>query len=180
MVQVPVYELSLERLILPERIFSRLPGHARRQVVRDFVDAAASSLGLDARATLAALAAYRPELPTFGPARGTAMLHACVDVLRRPAAFLARLTQPVSFRATDGEPVQIVTLVLAPTGEPSTLLRAMACLARRLRKRSVRESIHAAHDAVAIFAILTADNVSVTEDHTRSKDEPQVGRDRRA
>ncbi|AWN35114.1 PTS sugar transporter subunit IIA [Methylobacterium radiodurans] len=153
MIQMPKRELSLTRLISPERILSRLPGNARHQVTRALVGAAACDLGLEAKTILTTLA-HQPGQPTFGPARGVAMLHVGVDVPRRPAAFLARLKEPIAFGAADGEFVQIVTLVLAPTDEPSTLLRAMACVARRLRSRSVREAIRTAHDAVAIFSIL--------------------------
>lgn len=153
MVQVP----TLARLIPPDRIFPRLHASSRRQVLRDLVGVAAPQLGADHRAVFSALMS-QPDLPTFGPSRGVAMPHACIDGLDAPAAFLARLARPIPFGAADGELVQIVALVLSPQDDPSTLLRSMSCVARRLRDRAVRDAILSAGDSDAIFSVLVSED----------------------
>jgi PTS system nitrogen regulatory IIA component len=72
-------------------------------------------------------------------------------------AVFARLGARVDFGAADGNPADLVMLILAPEGEDTTLLRALSSVARRLRDREVAEKLRGATDAEALHVILTSD-----------------------
>ena len=80
-----------------------------------------------------------------------------VTGLRQPMAVFARLDARVNFGAADGSPADLVVLILAPEGEDTMLLRALSCVARRLRDRELAEKLRGAVDAEALHVVLTSD-----------------------
>ena len=55
----------------------------------------------------------------------------------------------------DGQPVDLVFLLLAPEGAGADHLKALARVSRLLRNQQVTEKLRAARSAEAIYAILT-------------------------
>lgn len=143
-------------LAAPGCVISRLRAQDKRQAVEDLARVACRTTSLDTETALAAVR-LRADLPSFGPGRGVAIPHATVAGLIRPVGAFARLDRPVPFDAADGEPVDLVLLVLGPEGRPGRLLRAMACAARRLRDQRTRQRLRAAAGAEAMHAVLTSD-----------------------
>lgn len=157
MVQARSREMTLSHLFSHKGIFVGLHATTQRRVLRDLVGLVATQMEWGRTAGLDELWS-QPYLPTFGPACGVAMPHACIEGLVAPAAFLARAARPIPFESSDGELVQLVALVLAPQGDRSTLLRAMACVARRLRDDAVRRAVLAARGADAIYSVLVSED----------------------
>jgi nitrogen PTS system EIIA component len=66
----------------------------------------------------------------------------------------ARLERPVDFEALDGQPVDLVFLLLAPEGAGADHLKALARVARLLRDPEVARKLRASNGAEAIYAVL--------------------------
>ncbi|MCC2649927.1 MAG: hypothetical protein K0R61_89 [Microvirga sp.] len=150
-------KLTLGGLVTPARVIPRLKAHYKAQVIRDLALAASSMACLSENVVVGAMAACANS-PSFGPARRVAIPHAMVAGIDKPLGIFARLHPAIEFNAVDDEPVDLVLLMLGPEGSPGTLLRAMACGARRLRDRAVCERLRCAHDAEAMHAILSSDS----------------------
>jgi PTS system nitrogen regulatory IIA component len=148
--------ITLANLVTHERIATGLRAVRKGQVLDDLARMAATGTGLDERAILAAVSA-RADLTTFGIGRGLALPHATVGGLQQPVGAFARLETPVDFGALDEMPADLVMLILAPEGEDSLLLRALACAARRLRDREVAAKLRGAANAEALHIVLTSD-----------------------
>ena len=144
-------------LIAPACVISRLRARDKRQVIEDLARVACRTTSLDLEAALAAVR-LPTDLPSFGPGRGVAIPHAMVPGLIRPVGAFASLDHAVAFDAADGEPVDLVLLLLGPEGRPGRLLRAMACAARRLRDQQTRQRLRAAAGAEALHAVLTSES----------------------
>ena len=149
-------KLTLAGLVTPARVIPRLNAQHKAQVIRELALAASSMTCLSESVVLAAMTACTSS-PSFGPARHVAIPHAMVAGIDKPLGIFARLHPAIDFNAVDDEPVDLVLLMLGPEGSPGTLLRAMACGARRLRDRAVRERLRCAHDSEAMHAILSSD-----------------------
>jgi nitrogen PTS system EIIA component len=78
----------------------------------------------------------RESLGSTGTGNGIALPHARLPGVSKPFALLARLNKAINFDAIDGEPVDIVCVLLLPT-EPEVGLHALACAARVLRDAEV-------------------------------------------
>lgn len=71
----------------------------------------------------------RERLGSTGLGEGVAVPHCRLDCSRLMGALLS-LTHPVSFDAPDGEPVDLLFILIAPQDEPSAHLEALAAVAR--------------------------------------------------
>ena len=98
--------------------------------------------------------AKREELGSTGVGNGVALPHARLTSLKTPFALLARLRHPIDFDAIDGEPVDIVVLLLLPEVDDSAKGNALACVARALRDAETLRKIRSAPDREALFRVV--------------------------
>ena len=74
--------------------------------------------------------------------------------MKRPFGVLARLKQPIAFDAVDGQPVDIVFLLLLPASSQLDQLNALAAAARRLRDRDVLQRLRRASTATELHSVI--------------------------
>ena len=65
----------------------------------------------------------------------------------------ARLDRPIDFEALDGQPVDLIFLLLAPEGAGADHLKALARVARLLREADVVAKLRESRDADALYAV---------------------------
>jgi PTS system nitrogen regulatory IIA component len=99
----------------------------------------------------------RERLGSTGLGEGIAIPHGKFAGLKRIVGIFARLAEPVDFEAVDGEPVDIVFLLLAPEGAGADHLKALARISRLLREGHAVDKLRASKDASALYAVLTAE-----------------------
>ena len=85
-----------------------------------------------------------------------ALPHARLSAVQQPVAVLARLKRPIAFDAIDGQPVDLIVLLLLPANAQGAPLNALACAARTLRDADVLSKVRRAADRDALYATLTA------------------------
>ncbi len=110
-------------------IKARAPDKTR--LLQDLATRAAAALNLDANLVATELQ-KREALGSTGTGEGVAIPHARIPELKKPFGTLVRLRQAIDFDAIDGQPVDVVFLLLLPKsqGDP---LNALATVARKLR-----------------------------------------------
>jgi PTS system nitrogen regulatory IIA component len=74
--------------------------------------------------------------------------------LGRLFGLFARLERPVDFEALDGQPVDLVFLLLAPEQAGADHLKALARVARLLRDQETARKLRESRDADAVYAVL--------------------------
>jgi len=99
----------------------------------------------------------REELGSTGMGGGVAIPHARFHQVAKPFGILARLKKPIDFDAVDGNPVDIVFLLLLPEAPEGEQLGALACIARKLRDPPTMEALRSARAGADIYRTLTAD-----------------------
>ncbi len=123
---------------------------------------AAERLGLPEHVVLEALS-RRESLGSTGVGKGVALPHASLPGLAEPFGLLARLKHPVDYEAIDGEPVDLVCLVLASGPRRAARVSTTCCwrgcdrrrapvpdmTAQRRRHRLVRAGIEIAARALS-------------------------------
>jgi len=126
---------------------------SKAQVLQELSERAGARLHLDPTRIGAELQ-KREELGSTGVGAGIAIPHARMIEVTKPFGLLARLKRPVEFDAIDGQPVDLVFLLLQPTSALSDL-NALACVARKLREPDRVKRLREAHDAMALYQELT-------------------------
>jgi PTS system nitrogen regulatory IIA component len=112
-------------------------------LLRDLAARVASALALPADA-IAAEIEKRDELGSTGIGGGVAIPHARLRGIGKPFGLLVRLREPVAFEAIDGQPVDIVFLLILPAASQLDQLNTLAAVARKLRDRDVVRRMRAA------------------------------------
>jgi PTS system nitrogen regulatory IIA component len=96
----------------------------------------------------------REELGSTGTGGGIAIPHARISGLEKPFGILVRLKQPIDFDAIDGQPVDLVFLLLLPAASSKEQLNALASVARILRSPSPVSSLRRARDGADLFRVM--------------------------
>lgn len=129
-----------------------LEGYADKpRLLHDLAERAATALELDA-AKLASALLRREDLGSTGLGGGIAIPHTRMPGVQKPFSILALLRAPIQFDAIDGQPVDIVFLLVAP--DNGDALKALAGISRALRDPSILERLRHAPSAQAAYDIL--------------------------
>jgi nitrogen PTS system EIIA component len=99
----------------------------------------------------------REALGPTGFGGGAAIPHARLHGLASCAALVARLPQPIDWGAIDGEPVDVLVLLLSPEGAGADHLKALARISRSLRDPATLPALRAAHTANAMLAAIASE-----------------------
>ena len=102
----------------------------------------------------------REKLGSTGVGNGIAIPHGKLPKLNKLFGLFARLERPVEFEALDGQPVDLVFLLLAPEAAGADHLKALARVARLLRDADVARKLRDSRDAEALYAVLAMPSAS--------------------
>jgi PTS system nitrogen regulatory IIA component len=130
-----------------------LRAKGKKQVLQELSAHAARLAGLDERQVFETLL-QRERLGSTGIGDRIAIPHCKIARLDHLFGLMARLEKPVDFESLDGQPVEIVFLLLAPEGAGADHLKALARVARVLREPGILDRVRAARDANAIYAVV--------------------------
>lgn len=147
-------------LLLADGVIPRVAAFSRDAVLMALARHVEPQIGLPSLIIAEALRT-RESLGSTSFGGGVAIPHARLAGLDRCHAAIARLPQPIDWQATDGEPVDMVVLLLSPEGQSTDHLKALARISRTLRDPATLPALRAAADAAAMRAAVTGD-ASVT------------------
>ena len=147
--------MEIADLVAPGHVVPCLRAASKKHALQDLARRAAEPTGIDRRIVFDALL-ERERLGTTGMGQGIAIPHARLPGLAAIFGLFARAAAPIDFEAVDGQPVDLVFLLLAPEGAGADHLKALARISRLLRNREACERLRTAADAEAIYALLTA------------------------
>lgn len=146
--------MDLCTLLSPERIVASLRAADKGQLLAELARRASSATGISTQDIQDGLFA-REALGSTGIGGGVAIPHARLLDLKSFFALFVRLERGLDFEAIDGQPVDLVCLLLVPTHAAGEHLRALACISRPLRNPVVLASLRQAENASAIHAIFS-------------------------
>jgi PTS system nitrogen regulatory IIA component len=146
--------MPLIDLVAPNAIIPALKVNSKKQAIQELAAKAARLTGQNERGIFDTLM-QREKLGSTGVGNGIAIPHGKLAKLDKLFGMFARLERPVAFEALDGQPVDLVFLLLAPEAAGADHLKALARVARLLRDPDVARKLRESRDAEALFAVLT-------------------------
>jgi PTS system nitrogen regulatory IIA component len=151
--------MLLTDLVATNAIIPALKVTSKKQVLAELAVKAAELSGQNERAILEILQ-QREKLGSTGVGNGIAIPHGKLPKLGKLFGLFARLERPVDFDALDGQPVDLVFLLLAPEGAGADHLKALARVARLLRDADIARKLRDSRDAEALYAVLAMPSAS--------------------
>jgi nitrogen PTS system EIIA component len=146
--------MLLTDLVAPNAVIPALKVNSKKQVLQELAAKAAQLTGQAERSVFETLM-QREKLGSTGVGNGIAIPHGKLAKLGKLFGLFARLDRPVDFEALDGQPVDLLFLLLAPETAGADHLKALARVARLLRDADVARKLRESRDAEAIYAVLT-------------------------
>jgi PTS system nitrogen regulatory IIA component len=145
--------IQLGDLIAPNGIVFDLTATTKADVLERLAVRAAALAGCDA-GEVTRVIHDREALGSTGFGVGTAIPHGRLPDLKGIVAVAARLATPVAYAALDGLPVDLVVLMLAPSGAGADHLKALARISRALRDVTFCAMLRAAGSSDAFYDIV--------------------------
>ncbi|SRR5579884_3605645 len=151
--------MPLDDLVAPNAILPSLKVKTKKQALQELAARAAALTAHNERAIFDILM-QREKLGSTAIGNGIAIPHGKMSNLARLFGLFARLERPIDFEALDGQPVDLVFLLLAPEGAGADHLKALARIARQLREPAMAHKLRASRDAEALYAVLAMPSAS--------------------
>ncbi|MEQ1578052.1 MAG: PTS sugar transporter subunit IIA [Hyphomicrobium sp.] len=147
--------MELGDILASDGIVPKLTATSKKQALEELAALAGAATGIDAREVFNALI-HRERLGSTGLGRGIAIPHVKFASLKNILCIFARLETPIDFESPDGDPVDLLFLLLAPEHASGDHLKALARISRLVREPVVLEQLRNAPDKAAIKTLLTA------------------------
>jgi nitrogen PTS system EIIA component len=149
--------MPLLDFLAPAAVIPALRASSKKQALQELAEVAARLTGLEER-TIYDVLLQRERLGSTGIGDGVAIPHAKLAKLDSIFGLVARLDKPIDFEALDGQPVDLMFVLLAPEEAGADHLKALARIARVVREPGMSDRIRATRDAEALYALLTSDS----------------------
>ncbi|MDR2710449.1 MAG: PTS sugar transporter subunit IIA [Burkholderiales bacterium] len=143
---------SILSLLTPAHIETDVAAHNRSELFAE-IGALFAREGLVAKPLIDALE-VREKMGSTALGLGVAIPHGRVKNLEQARAAFLRTQTPIDFDAPDKKPVDIFFVLLVPEHATEQHLQLLAELAQLVGDRDFRDSLHAAADDAAVFALL--------------------------
>src|SRR5271156_342445 len=151
--------MSLTDLLTPDAVIASLRVNGKKQALQELSERAAVISKLPAREIFDAIL-QRERLGPTGVGDGVAIPHGKLTKCERICGVFAKLERPIDFEALDGLPVDLIFLLIAPESAGADHLKALAAIARVLRRPGVAAQLRGARDASAMYSLLTMSHAS--------------------
>jgi PTS system nitrogen regulatory IIA component len=145
--------MPLSDIISPDAVIPALKVSNKKQAIQELAAKAAALTGQSEQA-IAEILFQREKLGSTGVGGGIAIPHGKLPKLTSLFGMFARLERAIDFESLDGQPVDLLFLLLAPETAGADHLKALARVARLLRDGDVAHKLRESRDAAALYAVL--------------------------
>jgi len=146
--------MNISDLLAPDSVIPALKVQSKKLLLQELAARAALQTRLPEKRIFETLI-ERERLGTTGVGQGIAIPHGRMAEVSRITGVFARLEGGLDYEAVDGQPVDLVFMLLAPENAGADHLKALARVSRLLRNQATCEKLRTANSAEAIYAILT-------------------------
>ncbi len=148
--------MYLGDIVRIDGIIPKLSATSKKQVLHELAELAGEKTGCPPREIFDTLL-QRERLGSTGLGRGIAIPHVKLRAIDDIVCLFARVPEPIDFEAIDGEPVDLIFLLLAPEHASGDHLKALSRISRLMRVPPALEALRAAQSAEEIHEILATE-----------------------
>lgn len=146
--------MTLQTILPPERTLTAVPGGSKKRVLEFFSTFIAQNTpSLDSQEVFSRLIG-RERLGSTGIGNGVAIPHARSPHCKTPIAGFLKLQEPIDFDAIDGEPVDLLFVLLVPEEADETHLSLLAEVANVMNDADTRAQLRKSESQHELYEIL--------------------------
>ncbi|MFN3579441.1 MAG: PTS IIA-like nitrogen regulatory protein PtsN [Pseudomonas sp.] len=151
--------MQIDHILTPQRTFAGVQGVSKKRVLELIGKLVAQHSHLDPETIYESLIA-REKLGSTGFGNGIAIPHCRLDGCHKAVGALLQLQDKIDFDALDGEPVDLIFVLLVPLEATEQHLQILKMLASKLDQAELRSALREAPDAESLYRIMTTDEGS--------------------
>ena len=148
--------MQIDHILTPERTFAGVQGGSKKRVLELIGKLVAQHTNLDPDAIYENLIA-RERLGSTGFGHGIAIPHCRLEDCHQAIGALLQLDGKIDFDALDGQPVDLIFVLLVPQEATEQHLQILKMLAGKLDNAELRDALRAAPDADALYRVMVGD-----------------------
>ena len=148
--------MQIDHILTPERTFAGVQGGSKKRVLELIGKLVAQHANLDPDAIYENLIA-RERLGSTGFGNGIAIPHCRLEDCHQAIGALLQLDGKIDFDALDGQPVDLIFVLLVPQEATEQHLQILKMLAGKLDNAELRDALRAAPDADALYRVMVGD-----------------------
>ena len=148
--------MQIDHILTPERTFAGVQGGSKKRVLELIGKLVAQHTNLDPDAIYENLIA-RERLGSTGFGNGIAIPHCRLEDCHQAIGALLQLDGKIDFDALDGQPVDLIFVLLVPQEATEQHLQILKMLAGKLDNAELRDALRAAPDADALYRVRVGD-----------------------
>ncbi len=146
--------MNLAEIIDSRAILPAVKAQNKKQLLQELSQSMGGILAVDHRIIFETLLT-REKLGSTGLGQGIAIPHGRLPNINRVYGLFAKLTTPIAYDSVDGEPVDLVFVLLSPNHAGADHLTALARISRLLRATGTMAKLRGTTTAEGLYAILT-------------------------
>ncbi len=146
--------MKIMDLLSKETIVLDLKAREKEPAIIELVDTLVKLHKLKSSAEAIETIMQREKLGSTGIGQGVAIPHCRCDIVKEQMAVLAFSKQGVEFNSLDGNPVNIIFLLIGPADSKGEHLQAMAKISKILKDKYLRQSLMEAKTPEDVIAII--------------------------
>jgi PTS system nitrogen regulatory IIA component len=151
--------MHLDDIIDAQSVLANIKVQGKKQLLQELSQVLSKRVAIDHRIIFETLLT-REKLGSTGIGQGIAIPHGKLAALHRVHGLFAQLSAPIDFESVDGQPVDLVFVLLAPDHAGADHLKALARISRMLRDADVVDKLRGTDTAEGLYAILTEPQAS--------------------
>ena len=146
--------MNLAEIIDSRAVLPAVKAQNKKQLLQELSQVMGSILAVDHRIIFETLLT-REKLGSTGLGQGIAVPHGRLPQITRVYGLFAKLATPVAYDSVDGQPVDLVFVLLSPNHAGADHLTALAKISRLLRSSGTMAKLRGTDTAEGLYAILT-------------------------
>ncbi len=144
--------MQLQSILTPGRTFHRAPGNSKKRALENTANFICKDISAMDDFELFDHLVARERLGSTGLGNGIAIPHCRIKNCQKITGTLIKLEQAIDFDAIDGEPVDLLFVLLVPEEANDEHLQALAMLAEKFSNTDYCQRLRDAENSEELYA----------------------------
>jgi len=145
--------MKLTEILKLDKIKIDFNGTTKEEIINEMIDMFKGDERVSDIETVRTVVLEREKIMSTGVGSGFAIPHGKTNMVREMVAGFGLLKKPIDYRALDGEPVNLIFMLIGKNDSVGQHIKMLSRISRIMNQESVRNKLAIASSAEEIFQI---------------------------
>ena len=146
--------MLLTQILQPKGIVAPIQSTDKEEAITELIDVLANSNQLSNRDEVLDAVLMREQTRSTGIGSGIAIPHGKCKGVSELVMAIGIAVEPIEFDSIDGKPVNIIVLLVSPTGQTGPHIQALAKISRLMLDEDFRAKLESSTSPEAVYALI--------------------------